>query len=52
VLSDRIAVLFHGRLSDSRPTHETSVEQIGLLMGGMFDGGVSDIPEGEAAHAV
>ena len=36
VLSDRIAVLFHGRLSESRPTHETSVEQVGLLMGGLF----------------
>ncbi|MGQ9369720.1 ABC transporter ATP-binding protein [Azospirillum sp. ST 5-10] len=36
VLSDRIAVLFHGRLSESRPTHKTSVEEIGLLMGGLF----------------
>ena len=37
VLSNRIAVLFHGRLSDSRPTHQTSVEEIGLLMGGLFN---------------
>ncbi len=37
VLSDRIAVLFHGRLSESSPTHQTSVEEIGLLMGGLFN---------------
>ncbi|AWJ90132.1 ABC transporter ATP-binding protein [Azospirillum baldaniorum] len=37
VLSDRIAVLFHGHLSESRPTHHTSVEEIGLLMGGLFN---------------
>ncbi len=55
VLSDRIAVLFHGRLSDSRPAQETSVEEIGLLMGGMFGNG-SDGGEaagnGETARAV
>ena len=49
VLSDRISVLFHGRLSDSRPTHETSVERIGLLMGGLF--GTPDADE-EMARAV
>jgi simple sugar transport system ATP-binding protein len=38
VLCDRIAVLFHGRLSGSRPVGQTSVEQIGLLMGGLFEG--------------
>ena len=37
VLSDRIAVLFHGHLSESRPTHQSSVEEIGLLMGGLFN---------------
>ena len=37
VLCDRICVLFHGRLSASTPTHQTTVEQIGLLMGGLFD---------------
>jgi general nucleoside transport system ATP-binding protein len=37
VLCDRIAVLFHGRLSAARPAAGTTVEQIGLLMGGLFD---------------
>ena len=36
-ISDRIAVMFHGRLSASRATRRTSVEQVGLLMGGLFD---------------
>ena len=38
VLCDRISVLFHGRLSPSTPAHQTTVEQIGLLMGGLFGG--------------
>ncbi|NBB83581.1 MAG: ATP-binding cassette domain-containing protein, partial [Alphaproteobacteria bacterium] len=33
-LADRIAVLFRGRLSDARPVAATTVEQVGLLMGG------------------
>jgi ABC-type uncharacterized transport system ATPase subunit len=36
-LCDRIAVMFHGRLSAPQPVGETSVEQLGLLMGGLFD---------------
>jgi len=43
-LCDRIAVMFHGRLSPPRPVGQTSVEQIGLLMGGLFDR--SESPEG------
>jgi ABC-type uncharacterized transport system ATPase subunit len=35
VLCDRIAVMFHGRLSSALPVGETSIEQIGLLMGGL-----------------
>lgn len=50
VLSDRISVLFHGRLSDSRPTHETSVERIGLLMGGLF--ATPPDEDGEIARAL
>ena len=50
VLSDRISVLFHGRLSDSRPTHETTVERIGLLMGGLF--GTPPDEDGEITRAV
>jgi general nucleoside transport system ATP-binding protein len=42
VLSDRIAVLFHGRLSPSRPTHRTNAEEIGLLMGGLFRTGAGE----------
>lgn len=49
VLSDRIAVLFHGRLSESRPTHRTSVEEIGLLMGGLFHTASDDEEAGHAA---
>lgn len=50
VLSDRIAVLFHGRLSESRPTHHTTVEEIGLLMGGLFGAatGEEEVPHGAA----
>ncbi|NQU70612.1 MAG: ABC transporter ATP-binding protein [Rhodospirillales bacterium] len=36
-ISDRLSVVYHGRLSESRPTGEITVEQAGLLMGGMFD---------------
>ncbi|NNG03793.1 MAG: ABC transporter ATP-binding protein [Inquilinus sp.] len=36
-ICDRIAVLFHGRLSEPLATHDTDVERIGLLMGGLFD---------------
>lgn len=36
-VSDRIAVISEGRLSDSSPAAETTVEQIGLLMGGLHD---------------
>ena len=36
-ISDRLAVICEGRLSASRHTRDTTVEQAGLLMGGMFD---------------
>ncbi|SCA56177.1 Uncharacterized ABC transporter ATP-binding protein YufO [Candidatus Terasakiella magnetica] len=45
-ITDRIAVISHGRLSPPTHTHETSVDQVGLLMGGLF--GQSDEWEGEA----
>jgi len=48
VLCDRISVLFHGRLSPSTPSHQTTVEQIGLLMGGLF--GNSGDDEGEVGR--
>ena len=41
-----IAVMFHGRLSQSLATSEASREKLGLLMGG------SSLDEREAAHAV
>jgi simple sugar transport system ATP-binding protein len=44
-ITDRIAVMFHGRLSQPLKTAEASREKIGLLMGG------SSL-EKEAAHAV
>jgi ABC-type uncharacterized transport system ATPase subunit len=37
-LSDTLAVINMGRLSPARPTDEISVEEIGLLMGGVHDG--------------
>jgi simple sugar transport system ATP-binding protein len=40
-ISDKIAVLFHGRLSVPKPTHETSVEEVGLLMGGGTEAGAN-----------
>lgn len=46
-LSDRLAVINVGVLSPARPTGEMSVEEIGLLMGGVH--GVDPAPAG-AAH--
>jgi general nucleoside transport system ATP-binding protein len=45
-IADRIAVMFHGRLSASLPRAEASREKLGLLMGG------SHLDQMEAAHAV
>ncbi len=36
-ITDRLAVLNLGRLSNTYPTREVSTEQIGLLMGGLHD---------------
>ncbi|MDW3207512.1 MAG: ABC transporter ATP-binding protein [Alphaproteobacteria bacterium] len=36
-ISDRVAVMFDGNLSESRPTHATTAEEVGLLMGGLFE---------------
>ena len=33
-ITDRIAVMFHGRLSEALPTAEATREKLGLLMGG------------------
>ena len=49
-ISDRLAVIYDGRLSGSRPTRELTVEQAGLLMGGMFDEGDGETG-GHAAEA-
>src|ERR1700743_1005908 len=45
-IADRIAVMFHGHLSDSLPTAGATREKLGLLMGG------SSLEPKEAAHAV
>ncbi|MFD2264004.1 ABC transporter ATP-binding protein [Lacibacterium aquatile] len=37
-LSDKMAVLYHGRLSEALPLSELSVERVGLMMGGNFAG--------------
>src|SRR6201994_1250710 len=44
-ITDRIAVMFHGHLSESLPTADASREKLGLLMGG------SSLDQKEAAHA-
>jgi simple sugar transport system ATP-binding protein len=36
-ITNRLAVICAGRLSGARPTAEMTIEQAGLLMGGMFD---------------
>ena len=36
-VSDRIAVVSEGRLSEPRPAAEMTVEEVGLLMGGLHD---------------
>ena len=40
-ISDTIAVLSGGRLSAPRRTHETTVEEVGLLMGGRMEAGAA-----------
>jgi simple sugar transport system ATP-binding protein len=45
-IADRIAVMFHGHLSEPLATAEASREKLGLLMGG------STLEQEEAAHAV
>ncbi|HXH02782.1 MAG TPA: ABC transporter ATP-binding protein [Candidatus Competibacteraceae bacterium] len=48
-ISDRIAVIFHGRLSPAKPAAATTPEEIGLWMGGAF---VQDSGGAEAANEV
>jgi simple sugar transport system ATP-binding protein len=45
-ITDRIAVMFHGRLSEPLATVDADREKLGLLMGG------SALEQKEAAHAV
>ncbi|SLN75996.1 ABC transporter ATP-binding protein [Oceanibacterium hippocampi] len=47
-ISTRFAVIANGRLSTPRPVGEVSIEEIGLLMGGVHSDAV---PASEAAHA-
>jgi simple sugar transport system ATP-binding protein len=44
-IADRIAVMFHGHLSDALPRAEATREKLGLLMGG------SSLEQKDAAHA-
>jgi len=46
-IADRLAVISGGRLSPARRADEMSVEEVGLLMGGI----VSEPPHGAVAHA-
>ena len=36
-ISDRLALICGGQLSSASPTSEMTIEQAGLLMGGMFN---------------
>lgn len=49
-IADRIAVICQGRLSETHPVHETTVEQVGMLMGGLFE--TPDQPEGVHTHGL
>ncbi len=40
-LADRVAVICAGRLSESRPAHEVTAEDVGLMMGGLFDAAIA-----------
>ena len=42
-ICDRLAVIAKGRLSPSKETCETNVQEIGLWMSGMFPGGSSNV---------
>ena len=46
-ISDSIAVLFHGRLSAPKRTRDTTIEAVGLLMGGGTEAGADPM----VAHA-
>ncbi|MDX7950388.1 ABC transporter ATP-binding protein [Lichenihabitans sp. Uapishka_5] len=52
-ISDRVAVINVGQLSEAMPTDGVSLEKLGLLMGGMHGAEVaqSDVPAREPAHA-
>jgi len=45
-ITDRIAVMFHGRLCEPLPTADANREKLGLLMGG------SSLEQKDADHAV
>jgi len=49
-ISDRIAVMFHGHLSESLPTAEATREKLGLLMGGSSLN-QKDLDQKDTAHA-
>jgi general nucleoside transport system ATP-binding protein len=49
-ITDRIAVMFHGHLSEPMATSEASREKLGLLMGGSR--AESSTAAAEANHAV
>lgn len=42
-ITDRLAVLFHGRLSVPQPTERLSIEAVGALMGGRPAGGGAEV---------
>jgi simple sugar transport system ATP-binding protein len=51
-ICDRIAVIAEGRLSPAVPTRDTTVEEIGRWMSGLWDERAAARATGEVAHAV
>ncbi len=47
-VADRIAVIANGRLSESQPVHAVTAEDLGLMMGGLFE---TRSKEGARDHA-
>ena len=50
-ICDRIAVIAKGRLSPARAASETSIEDIGVWMSGLWPGAETDVPGTETRHA-
>ena len=50
-ICDRIAVIAKGRLSPTRPASETTVEDIGVWMSGLWPGAEATEPQPQTSRA-